>query len=88
MARKLGKLPKGSHCRRFGKMTAAKRNKLPKTAFGLPDRRAYPMPDPAHAKNAKARAQQQYNKGNLSKKDLAKVDRKADRVINACRRPR
>jgi hypothetical protein len=80
----LGKVFEGQTCGKFGKMTAGKRHRLPDVAFGLPDERKYPMPDPAHAKNAKARAQAQYDKGNLTKTELKKIDRKADRVISAC----
>lgn len=82
--RRLGKLFDGQTCGRFGKMTSAKRRKLPDVVFGLPDKRSYPMPDPAHAANAKARAQQQYDRGTLTKADLRKIDRKANRVIRAC----
>jgi len=50
--------------------------------YGLPEEKKYPMPDVAHAKNAKARAQQQYEKGNLSKADLLKIERKANSIIS------
>src|SRR5262249_6922757 len=42
-----------------GKLSASARAALPKSSFGQPGRRAYPMPDPSHAANAKARAAQQ-----------------------------
>jgi hypothetical protein len=58
------------------------RDKLKESQFGLPDERKYPMPDKAHARNAKARASQQQNKGDLSKADEQKIDRKADRILN------
>jgi hypothetical protein len=58
-----------------------KRDKLKGSTFGLPEERKYPMPDESHARNAKARAAQQVKKGNLSKSDEAKIDRKADRVL-------
>jgi hypothetical protein len=58
------------------------RDKLKESQFGLPDERKYPMPDKSHARNAKARASQQVKKGNLSKSDEAKIDRKADKVLN------
>jgi hypothetical protein len=57
------------------------RDKLKDSQYGLPDERKYPMPDKAHARNAKARASQQQNEGNLSKSDEAKIDRKADKVL-------
>jgi hypothetical protein len=58
-----------------------KRDRLKESTFGLPDERKYPMPDKSHARNAKARASQQAKKGNLSKADEKKIDRKADRVL-------
>ena len=39
------------------------------------------MEDRSHAANAKARAQQQYNKGNLSKSELNKIDAKANKKL-------
>ena len=47
----------------------------------MPGERKYPMPDKSHAANAKARAQQQYDKGNLSKGTLNKIDAKANKVL-------
>ena len=74
------------------KLTTERRKKMPKSQFGLPKekgkggenkagRGAYPVPDKAHARNAKARASQQYNKGNLTKAEKDKIDRKADRKL-------
>jgi hypothetical protein len=57
------------------------RDRLKGSQFGLPEQRKYPMPDKSHARNAKARAAQQEKKGNLSKSDEAKIDRKADKVL-------
>jgi hypothetical protein len=58
------------------------RDKLKSSQYGLPDERKYPMPDKSHARNAKARAAQQEEKGNLSKADEQKIDRKADRILD------
>jgi hypothetical protein len=58
-----------------------KRDSLKKSQFGLPDERKYPMPDASHARNAKARASQQEAKGNLSKADERRIDRKADKIL-------
>jgi hypothetical protein len=58
------------------------RDKLKSSQYGLPDERKYPMPDKSHARNAKARASQQVDKGNLSKSDEAKIDRKADKILD------
>ena len=40
------------------------------------------MPDKSHARNAKARASQQEDKGTISAAEKAKIDRKADRVLD------
>lgn len=54
------------------------RKDLPASTFGLPAKRAYPMPDASHAANAKARATQQFNAGNLSAGQKAQIDAKAN----------
>jgi hypothetical protein len=65
----------------MAELTEKKRNKLPKKDFALPNERKYPVNDKAHAANAKARAQQQYDKGNMSKGTLNKIDAKANKVL-------
>lgn len=65
----------------MAKLTNKARAKLPLTTFGLPGKRAYPMPDKAHAINAKARASQMVKKGKLSKAAEVKIDAKANRKI-------
>lgn len=62
-------------------MKAKQRNKLKSETFGLPAERKYPMPDKAHASNAKARAKQQLDKGNLSKGQYDKVVSKANKKL-------
>ena len=62
-------------------LTTAARNALPDTAFGLPEQRAYPMPDASHARNAKARAAEEFNKGVLSAAEKQRIDHKADTII-------
>lgn len=42
----------------MAKLTAAKRKALPRSSFAVPSRRAYPIEDVAHARNAKARVAQ------------------------------
>lgn len=59
------------------------RNALPASQFGLPGQRAYPMPDAAHARNALARASQQFNAGHLSGSDKAKIDARANAMLEA-----
>ena len=63
-------------------LTEKKRDNLPDSKFGLPEEHKYPMPDKAHARNAKARASQQEKKGNLSEAKKEKIDRKADRILD------
>ena len=65
----------------MAKLSAKKRNKLKKSVFGIPSERKYPMPDKAHARNAKARASQQYRIGNLSLSEKQAIDRKADKIL-------
>ncbi len=62
-------------------MEAAKRKKIPKSEFGLPGERKYPVNDKAHAANAKARATQMVNKGKLSESSKKKIDVKANKVL-------
>jgi hypothetical protein len=63
------------------KLTSKGRNSLPKSDFGLPGSKKYPMPDKAHAANAKARASQQEKKGNIGASTRAKIDAKANKVL-------
>lgn len=65
----------------MAKLTTARRKKIPKSEFGLPGERKYPMEDKAHAKNAKARASQMEKKGKLSSSSKAKIFAKANRVL-------
>ena len=65
----------------MAKLTTAKRKKLPKSDFGLPAERAFPMNDKSHAANAKARATQGVNKGTLSMSQKSKIDAKANKIL-------
>lgn len=65
------------------RLTSGQRARLAGSTFGLPGQRAYPMPDAAHAANAKARAAQEANAGRLSANDKARIDSKADRMLSA-----
>lgn len=62
------------------KLTTKKRNGLAKGQFAGPDR-SYPVNDKAHARNAKARASEQYNKGKLSASEKSKIDAKANKKL-------
>jgi hypothetical protein len=57
------------------------RKSLPKSKFAEPEKKAYPIEDKPHARNAKARASQAVKAGRMSKAEEAKVDRKADAVL-------
>jgi len=70
----------------MAKLTARRRNKLKKSQFGLPGSRKYPMPDRAHAANAKARATQQFKKGRISRSTKNKIHAKANRVLGKGRK--
>lgn len=63
------------------KLTAATRKAIPKSEFGMPGSRKYPMPDKSHAANAKARATQQVKAGNLSPAMASKIRAKANKVL-------
>ena len=65
----------------MAKLTAKKRNAIPKSEFGLPGKRAYPMSDKSHAANAKARASQMEKAGKLSPSAKSKIDAKANRIL-------
>ena len=62
-------------------MTAARRRSLPKTTFGLPGQRKYPMDTRGRAANAKARAAQMVDKGKLSPASAARIRAKANRIL-------
>lgn len=65
----------------MAKLTTKARKAMPKSKFGLPGSKGYPMPDRSHAANAKARASQMVKKGKLSKSSKAKIDAKANRIL-------
>lgn len=62
----------------MAKLDTSKRDKLPARDFAEPEKRAYPVEDAAHARNAKARATQAVKAGRMSKAEKAKIDKKAD----------
>jgi hypothetical protein len=66
--------------RDMSKLTSKARNALPASTFAGPDR-SYPIPDRAHAANAKARATQQVKAGNLSPATAARIKAKANRKL-------
>lgn len=65
----------------MGKLTSKTRNAMPKSEFGEPGKRAYPMPDKSHAADAKARATQAVNAGRMSESTKERIDAKANKVL-------
>lgn len=62
-------------------LKAKKRKSLKKNQFALPGQRKYPVDTPGRAANAKARATQQYKRGNLSKSAMERVHAKANKAL-------
>ena len=69
----------------MAKLKSARRRKLRTSTFGLPGQRKYPMPDKAHARNAKSRAAQMYKRGKLTKSQKQRIDAKANRKLGKSR---
>jgi hypothetical protein len=65
----------------MAKLNIAARKGIPAKDFAEPKKRAYPVEDKAHARNAKARASQAVNAGRMSKAEEGKIDKKADAVL-------
>ncbi len=65
----------------MAELTTKARKAIPKSEYGMPASKKYPMPDRAHAANAKARASQMVKAGKLSESSKAKIDAKANRVL-------
>jgi hypothetical protein len=65
----------------MARISTSKRESLSSSQFGLPEKRKYPMPDESHARNAKARASQQEEKGTISEREKTRIDKKADRIL-------
>ena len=64
----------------MAKLTTKGRKGLKASQFAGPDK-SYPVPDKAHAGNAKARASQAVNAGRMSKSTELKIDAKANKVL-------
>jgi len=65
----------------MSKLDTGDRKKLPAQKFAEPKKRAYPIEDASHARNAKARASQAVKAGRMSKAEETKIDKKADTVL-------
>ena len=65
----------------MAKLKTETRNKLPADKFAEPEKRAYPIEDKAHARNAKARASQAVDAGHsirVETEDLAEPSPRAE----------
>jgi hypothetical protein len=62
-------------------LTTAQRKRLPASKYAEPEVRKYPMPDRAHAANAKARAAQQVKAGKMSRAEQKQINTKADLML-------
>jgi hypothetical protein len=65
----------------MARLTASDRKKLPPSDFGLPGKRAYPMPNDTHARLAKSGASRAERVGNITPAQEKAIDAKADRVL-------
>jgi hypothetical protein len=75
----------------MAKLTAKRRANLPAKAFGLPERARskkarkesgnYPMPDRDHAISAIRRSERERRRGNLTKDEFERINRKARKVL-------
>ena len=65
----------------MAKLTTTRRNDLPKSDFGMPGERKYPMPDKSHARNALARVSQAQHEGKISDAGAAQVRSNANRIL-------
>lgn len=66
----------------MAKLNSKRRSKLPKSDFGMPGEKKYPVDTKARAANAKARATQMEAKGKLSASSKSKIDTKANKVLD------
>lgn len=65
----------------MAKLTAKKRNNMPKKMFGDKAYRKYPMPDKSHAANAKARAKQMLDKGIITQAKYDHIVAMANHIL-------
>ena len=77
----------------MAKLTPKERSELPARDFGLPEKARssgarketgnYPIPDMGHAIRAKRLSRLQRKAGNLTKDEFDRINRKADKVLDA-----
>ncbi len=65
----------------MAELSKTSRDRLPAKDFAEPKKRAYPIEDKPHARNAKARAARAVKAGRMSKSEETKIDKKADAVL-------
>ena len=65
----------------MAKLSTAARKRIPSSEFGLPKTRQYPEENPAHARDAEARASEELAKGNLTPAQAAEIRHKAAQVL-------
>lgn len=65
----------------MGILNSNQRKALPAEKFALPAQRKYPVENPSHAANAKARATQMVKKGKISAATKQKIDAAANREL-------
>jgi hypothetical protein len=65
----------------MAKLTYEHRKHMATKEFALPEKKAFPIEDKAHARNAKARASMSYNEGHISASEKATINRKANRKL-------
>jgi hypothetical protein len=79
----------------MSKLTARQRANLPPTAFGLPEKARtdtarreggnYPIPDRGHAISAIRRSEREFERGNLTRDEFDRIQRKAKRKLRKAR---
>ena len=57
----------------MGIINAAMRKRMPKSEFGQPEKRGFPMNDPTHQRLAISGATRAYNAGNISKSTEGRI---------------
>ena len=80
----------------MSKLSARQRAKLPPKAFGLPEKARskqarqetgnYPMPDRGHAISALRRSERERERGNLTKGEFDRIQRKAKSTLRQKKR--
>jgi hypothetical protein len=80
----------------MSKLSAKDRARLPPKAFGLPERARtkkarkepgnYPIPDRGHAISAIRRSSRERERGNLTKDEFDRINRKAGKILKKKRK--